>query len=471
MKDKKKKIRLNVKVSRIMLILMIGSVVACEDFIEVDPPKTGLVSETVFTSDATANAAMSAVYVRLTGSFLGAGTSSIIVLNGFASDELVPAAATNEQIREFYNNNLTPINPNLSAIWSVAYNLIYQSNAIIAGLNDASGVNESLKNQLEGEALFIRAYTHFHLANLFGDIPYITTTDYRENAKASRMLRTSVLGRVVQDLENSKQKLSENYTYSKNERVRVNKWVASAFLARVYLYIGDWDKAEAESNIVINNTALFELAANLDDVFLKNSREAIWQWMPSNSGLNAAEGSYFILTGAPNIASLSLDLVSHFETGDKRKERWMGSFSDGVNTWYFPFKYKQKVPTSASVEYSVVMRLAELYLVRSEARANMNNLTGAVNDLDKLRSRAELPLISDTSPGINKEELLIMIERERRSELFTENHRWYDLIRTGQADVVMTAIKAGWQATDILFPLPESELLINPLLQPQNPGY
>jgi len=260
MKDKKKKIRLNVKVSRIMLILMIGSVVACEDFIEVDPPKTGLVSETVFTSDATANAAMSAVYVRLTGSFLGAGTSSIIVLNGFASDELVPAAATNEQIREFYNNNLTPINPNLSAIWSVAYNLIYQSNAIIAGLNDASGVNESLKNQLEGEALFIRAYTHFHLANLFGDIPYITTTDYRENAKASRMLRTSVLGRVVQDLENSKQKISKNYTYSKNERVRVNKWVASAFLARVYLYIGDWDKAEAESNIVINNTALFELA-------------------------------------------------------------------------------------------------------------------------------------------------------------------------------------------------------------------
>ncbi|HMR19635.1 MAG TPA: RagB/SusD family nutrient uptake outer membrane protein, partial [Sphingobacterium sp.] len=247
--------------------------------------------------------------------------------------------------------------------------------------------------------------------------------------------------------------------------------VASAFLARVYLYIGDWDKAEAESNIVISNTALFELAANLDDVFLKNSREAIWQWMPSNSGQNAVEGSYFILTGAPNIASLSLDLVSHFETGDKRKERWMGSFSDGVNTWYFPFKYKQKVPTSASVEYSVVMRLAELYLVRSEARANMNNLTGAVDDLDKLRSRAELPLISDTSPGINKEELLLLIGRERRSELFTENHRWYDLIRTGQADVVMTAIKAGWQATDILFPLPESELLINPLLQPQNPGY
>lgn len=107
--------------------------------------------------------------------------------------------------------------------------------------------------------------------------------------------------------------------------------------------------------------------------------------------------------------------------------------------------------------------------MRSEARANMNNLTGAINDLDKLRLRAELPLISDTCPGINKEELLIRIEHERRSELFTENHRWYDLIRTGQADVVMTAIKAGWQATDILFPLPESELLINPLLQPQNP--
>ncbi|HCR55113.1 MAG TPA: RagB/SusD family nutrient uptake outer membrane protein, partial [Cytophagales bacterium] len=96
---------------------------------------------------------------------------------------------------------------------------------------------------------------------------------------------------------------------------------------------------------------------------------------------------------------------------------------------------------------------------------------GAINDLDKLRLRSELPLISDTSPGINKEEILLLIERERRSELFTENHRWYDLIRTGQADVVMAAVKTSWQATDILFPLPESELLINPLLQPQNPGY
>src|SRR5690606_22674358 len=169
--------------------------------------------------------------------------------------------------------------------------------------------------------------------------------------------------------------------------------------------------------------------------------------------------------------SLAEGFLAQFEPGDLRATHWVGSVTNGASTWYFPFKYKLKVATASSQEYSVVMRLAETFLIRSEARARQANLPGAIADLDVIRQRAGLPLIADVNPSINQDEMLLAIEQERRSELFCENHRWYDLNRTDRADIVLGAVKQNWEPTDHLYPLPESELLINPLLAPQNPGY
>lgn len=443
----------------------------CKKFVEVDPPKTGLISEIVFSSDATATAAISSVYARMAGSFLGAGSASLIVLNGFTSDELIPANTANESFRQFYNNNLSSTNTFISSIWSEGYNIIYQCNAILKGLGGSKGVSTLIQKQIEGEALFLRAYTHFHLTNLFGDIPYVINTDYLENSQVSRQEKSHVLNNVIQDLIKAKEQLTDDYSFSKYERVRVNKWVATALLARVYLFKEDWHNAIQEATEVINHTALFELVPDLNNVFLKESPEAIWQWMPGNADQNSTEGTYFILTGPPNIASLTAELIDHFEPGDRRFEHWIGSFTNGITTWYFPFKYKLKEPTASSQEYSVVMRLAELYLIRAEAKAMQNQLAEAIADLDIIRERAGIPLIADSNPSIEKSQLLIAIEHERFSELFTENHRWYDLNRTSRSESILGALKPTWQSTDKLFPLPESELLINPMLKPQNPGY
>ncbi|MNS80528.1 SusD family protein [compost metagenome] len=114
------------------------------------------------------------------------------------------------------------------------------------------------------------------------------------------------------------------------------------------------------------------------------------------------------------------------------------------------------------------MRLSEQYLIRAEVRAQQGDLIGAKEDLDAIRNRAGLP---QTTAG-TKQEILDAILQERRWELFTEyGHRFFDLKRSGKIDAVLSITKTGWNTTDVLFPLPQNELSINPNLLPQNSGY
>jgi hypothetical protein len=116
-----------------------------------------------------------------------------------------------------------------------------------------------------------------------------------------------------------------------------------------------------------------------------------------------------------------------------------------------------------------VLRLAEQYLIRAEARANQNNIAGAVDDINVIRTRAGLPAVSQ---GVSKDQCLLAIEQERRIELFTEwGHRWFDLKRTNRADAVLSTLKSpNWQSADRLYPIPQSELETDVHLN-QNPGY
>src|SRR5262249_9182339 len=136
---------------------------------------------------------------------------------------------------------------------------------------------------------------------------------------------------------------------------------------------------------------------SLNNVFLKNSKETIWQIatpLPSSSNLNTVDGYNYILQGAPATGgalsqTLSTQLLNSFEANDQRKINWVGSKTAGGNTYYFPYKYK--VYTSSTIsEYTMVLRLAEQYLIRAEARAQLGNTTGAVADLNVIRRRAGL---------------------------------------------------------------------------------
>jgi hypothetical protein len=161
---------------------------------------------------------------------------------------------------------------------------------------------------------------------------------------------------------------------------------------------------------------------------------------------------------------------------DLRLSNWIGHVTADNITYYYPNKYKISVGPFAVTEYEIVFRLAEQYLIRAEARAQQNKLTGvnsASSDLNMILSRAGLPVTTATS----QTGLLNAILLERQKELFTEwGHRWLDLKRAGKIDAVMSVVcplKGGtWSPYKSLYPILQSEIDKNPgMTGQQNPGY
>lgn len=453
------------------ILLFFVSLLSCKKFVTVDLPNSRMSSEAVFKSDVTAMAAALGMYQKIGAfsSFGGSGSDfSVTFLCGIAADELYNYYISYEDIA---NNDMTPVTSPVASLWSSAYGTIYVANAVLEGIAQSTSLSADTKKQLEGEACFVRAFTNFYLVNLFGDIPIITTTDYRVNAIAPRTPTATVYEHIIKDLENARTLLGEEYVTE--HRARPNKWAATALLARVYLYFGEWAKAEAMATSIIDNTAQFNLVADLDGVFLAESKEAIWTLAADADYYNTYDGYNWILTFDPWMASINDDLATgSFEPGDNRRDKWIGTYDNGSKLFYYPYKYK--VQYNSGPEHSenpVVMRLAEQYLIRAEARAKQNKLTGAnsaESDINAIRNRAGLGNTTATT----QPQLLLAVEQERKVELFTEwGHRWFDLVRTGRADAVLGAVKPAWQPTDKLFPLPEVEMNNAPNLKPQNPGY
>lgn len=451
----------------ILLLLSSCLLNSCDSFVEVDLPNSQLTSPGVFEDKATSNAAMVDIYNKIRDNGLLTGTSSGISNQlGNYTDELVCYGSTASVSIDFYNNTLVATNSNISAVWNSSYNQIYCANSVLEGVKNAIALPTADRDQLSGEALFVRGLLHFYLTNLFGDLPYITTTDYQQNSSPKRIPQTEVYDKIKTDLTQAIALLPESYIST--EKVRPNKYAAIALLARVDLYSGNWGEAAANATQVINTTALYKWTS-LDKVFLKNSTTTIWQLMPAVKGKNTFEGETFIFTaGPPPLTALSPGLMNAFSAGDLRKSWWTKAVSNGTTTWYHAYKYNQYQNTTTSLEYSIVLRLAEQYLIRAEAKAHLNDATGAAQDLNAVRNQAGLGNTTATST----EELLEAILRERRLEFFTEfGHRFFDLKRTNKLDITLSGVKLGWDAKDQLWPIPATELLVNPNLQPQNSGY
>ena len=165
--------------------------------------------------------------------------------------------------------------------------------------------------------------------------------------------------------------------------------------------------------------------------------------------------------------------MNSFEANDNRKVigKWVKSVTVNNITYYYPFKYKIGRVNVPASEYSMVLRLAEVFLIRAEARAQQNIIDGAKFDINLIRTRAGL----GNTTADDKASLLAAILHERQVELFTEwGHRWFDMKRSESLDAIMTPIctqKGGtWMTTAQLYPIPTFELGLNSNLI-QNPGY
>lgn len=461
---------------------------SCSKFLDVGLPPNGITDEHVFSSDETAISAMVGVYkIMHAASAFSGGNAGLSYQLGLYADELRGYSSVAD-FMELYKNGMTEGNQNAYKRWSEIYNTIYNLNAVINSVSVSNVITDEVKKRLDGEARMFRAFCYFYLLNLFGDVPLVLDTDFRQNKHAARKRELEVYAHIIDELKISQQELDDNYLdkdgRTSADRIRPNRGAATALLSRIYLYQQQYANAEAMANLLINDKQHYELVP-LRDVFLRGSKCMIWQLEPS--GKCTWDGDVFILSAPPSPSSLyggnttlTTQLVNSFEPGDMRRSAWIGTLNTESDTYYYPNKYKNNARVQLASEYLCVLRLAEVYLIRAEARIAQGNIENGIRDLNALRKRARaLPtlLVPDPLPDLplkmSKEQALLAVEQERRHELFTEmGHRFLDLKRTNRADAVLGMTKGAlWQPTDKLWPLPLMELNLNPDLKPQNPGY
>lgn len=450
----------------ILFISCLTLIISCDGFVDVDLPSAQLTGPAVFQDKATANAALVDIYAKMRDNGFFSGNLSGVTLSlGLYADELDYYGPASDPAINYFQNGLLASDSNALQVWNNTYNQIYAANAVLEGLYD-SPISEADKNQFQGEALFIRSLLHFYLANTFGDVPLITTTNYQTNRTATRTAVNEIYERIISDLKQALQLVQQQYTT--NDRVRPNRSVISALLAKIYLFNRQWSEASKESSTVISQSQ-YSLNVPLRDVFLMNSPSTIWQLYPKAPGNNTDFAITFIFqTGPPPFVALKKALVDNFENGDNRLTLWVGTVNNGTSKWFYPSKYDYNTATSSSREFPIIFRLQEQFLIRAEARARLGELDSGKEDLNIVRSAAGLT----ASQAANQQQLIEAIIKERRVELFTEfGNRFYDLKRNEMLDPILSGTKAGWNNHDSLWPIPDNELRANINLQPQNLGY
>ena len=379
------------------------------------------------------------------------------IFSDLAADNLThPANATATSYSEVDNNSILPENATVDGMWSVIYDDINVANNVIVQLPKIPDMTVAEQNKALGELYFIRALNHFNLMNYFGAIPIktIPTIGVTE-VNVPRDPADAVYAQIIQDLQFAVQNLPAS-----GNKIRASKYAAQALLARVYLYKKDYANAITAATDVIDNGG-YNLLANYADIFSSEATaESIFEVDFTALDRNRiAEYNFPLTLNGRREVEPATDLLNSYTASD---ERFNASVAY-AGTLPYAIKYDD---LSTGSDNFIVLRLAEMYLIRAEARAQLSGPADLIrDDINTIRNRANL---ADVAFGTYPE-LLSGIESERRLELAFEGHRWFDLVRTGRAVDVLPNV-TGINQT--LFPIPLSEILsnTNPGMT-QNPGY
>jgi starch-binding outer membrane protein, SusD/RagB family len=384
---------------------------------------------------------------------------SYIIFSDLAADNLThPADATSSDYAEVNNDGILPENSAISAMWAAIYDGINRANNVIVEVPGMADMTEPEKNAALGELYFIRALNHFNLMNYFGAIPLKTEpTVGVSNLDAGRDPVADVYSQIISDLTFA----GENLPASASDKTRASRYAAIGLLARVYLYQGDYNHAWEKADDVIKNGG-YTLLGSYGDIFAADEcAESIFEIDFTEVDRNRIAEYNFpkTLNGRREVAP-DESLLSAYETNDERKAYSIAY--DGSNA--YANKYND---LSKGADNIIILRLAEMYLIRAEAEAlkTGGSITAIQDDINLIRTRAKLP-----PTAVNTvDALLTIIENERRVEFAFEGQRWFDLIRTGRAMAVLPNVT---NINKTLFPIPSDELLTNNSPEMiQNPGY
>ncbi len=478
-------------ISLVSMLLFLTS--ACTDYVNYEAIENyEITADVYFQAPGDYEAAVVGTYDPIQWLYMDVLIGDIASDNSFSGGESATDVIGVQQIDEMTHN---PNNDNLTSIYKFLYEGINRANYLE---QNKSKLEFDSKAALYGEVYFLRAYYYFELVKFFGDVPLFTET--RLTAADSGTLQRSPKSEVYAQIELDLQNAIATLPGSQSQKGRATKFAAQALLGKVYLF---QDKFTESADMLENVIGVYSLVNNYEDQFLKageNGSESVfevqytntsewWDWGFTPQG---TEGNFGVIHNGPrafdgptyasgwsfNIPSA--DLYNSFETGDSRRDASIlnfetfatatgASYAPGYkDTGYFNNKYIPRAGESgAQTELNYltnyrVMRYADVLLMAAEAnlRSASPNVAKAQNYLDQVRDRAfgdDLHRVTATNEAIWD---------ERNFELSMEGHRFFDLVRTGQAASKISGFVAG---KNEVFPIPQQEVDISGLTQ--NTGY
>ncbi len=454
--------------TKIILICVAGLIMAgCEDFLTVTP-ETALSSATFFKSEADFKQAVNAAYVPLRNIvndrayLLGEMHSDNTY---YARNILFGATEQQEDIADFAVPTANGITSNTHVLnqYRLDYLIISRANQILSTIDNVE-FDAASKNNVKGQAHFLRAYAYFELVQYFGKVPlHLTPVTTRQEAALPLSEVAAVYDQIIQDATAATTELLPRAT---QELGRATSGAAKTLLGSVYMVQGKWAQAEVLFKEVVTSGA-YSLMPDYNNAFStstgnKNNAESVFevQFLEGSAGYNGTFMYNFMprpmskdelktLSGTSNPQDLTgegnniptPDIIAAYEVGDLRKDASVGfitlSGSLRANKVY-PYIKKFVKPHSLHNNHGMnwpIYRYAEVLLSLAEVLNEQNKNGEAATYLNMVRTRAGL----GATTAATTSDLRVAIAQERRVELAFENKRWFDLVRTGQAIAVITA--------------------------------
>jgi starch-binding outer membrane protein, SusD/RagB family len=429
------------------LIVAAAVLVSACDSQLVTEPTASIDSETALTTARGIELALNGAYRSLQF-----GNREIVAFPDLYADNL-DFTGTFQTDREFGLRNVAPTNGAVLTIWADGYDGINRANGVLAGIPDAPDLSSAQGSRYRGEALFIRAMHYVYLARWFGGVPLVLlpSKGVGEESLVARSTVQEIYARIIQDLEEAVTLLPAG-----KEPGKATKGAANALLARVYLEDGKYTQARDKAAAVIADPS-YSLVSNFRTLYTsKHSGESIYEVHFTVNNGNALAFWFFPQEeGGRWGFSPTAELYGLYGPTDVRRN---ASINITANKRYI-YKYPR---ISTEDDNLILLRLAEMYLIRAEANAQLGAPDATVlADINAVRTRAGATPVSASG----KAALMDAILNERRLELAFEGHRFFDLRRHGKA-----ASKLQLAADRLVLPIPQAERDVNPNLE-QNDGY
>ncbi|UHG92912.1 RagB/SusD family nutrient uptake outer membrane protein [Spirosoma oryzicola] len=464
-------------------------------------PLPSITPENFFTSADDAEAALTAAYDALQqGSLYG---QDLNVVGEMPSDNVT---SNNGDVNALERLIWTPQTGQVSGVFQNSYVGINRANAVLRYVPNIQ-MDQTRRNQIIGEAYFLRALHYFNLVRMYGGVPLrLEPTESGEPGVVAlaRSTAEQVYAQITTDLQQAEQLTATSFGSQTANRTRIIKTAVNALQTRVFLTQRQWNDAATAANKVINS-GLYQLSPSFNALFPPdNNTESIVEVQFAGN----ADGGFIlpdlVLPSPPATYSFpkfnipTTELLQYADTLNDLRWKFTGEVTQaGRNHASFvmatsgnandngPFVYKWRSNPNAfnSPDNYYVLRLADVMLMFAEASNEQNGPNQeAFTRLNAVRTRAGLPALTQADLA-TKQAFRDEVDRQRRLELAFEGERWFDLLRYArqtQADAgathkvtaldIIQQIRGARDVNYLLFPIPQSEINNNPLIQ-QNPGY